>query len=185
MAVVVVVPPAAPLIDLEVAKAHLRVEHGDHDVLIAGHINACADWLDGPEGILGRALGMQTLRAAVDGGFRAVSLTELSTGPVRALVSVDYRDAEGMPQIVADGVCGWDEDANRVRLIPGQAWPAYGTDVSITYTAGYSADALPASIKGAILLHLNILYDQPEDKALAALERARDALLSPKRKRRV
>lgn len=185
MHVVVVTPPAASLVDLAVAKKHLRVEHGDHDDLIQGHIDACADWLDGPEGILGRALGMQTLRVDRVEGFRGLCGFELPLGPARTVTEIGYRDALGVAQLVEEGIYVGDVEANRVRLADSMVWPASGGPVSITYTAGYAPGELPKSIERAILLHLNILYDQPEDKALAALERARDALLGPKRKRRV
>lgn len=183
MTVVVVTPRSEPLIDLALAKQHLRVEHGDHDELIADYIEGVSDWLDGPTGILGLALGPQTLRLERV-GFGDAGGYELTCGPVQSIEEIGYRDWAGEPQIVPAEV--YQLDANRVRLDAGAVWPSGAwSPVSVTYIAGYAADELPANIRNAALLHLKILYDQPEDKALAALEKSRDALLSPIRKRRV
>lgn len=183
MTVVVVAPRAVPFIDLVVAKSALRVEHNDHDTLIADHVEACAAWLDGPTGVLGLAIGPQTLRLE-RAGFGGPEGYELPCGPVTDIESISYRDIDGQVQAVDAGV--YELAANRVRLAHGQSWPS-GTSspVSVEYLAGYPENALPASIRNAALLHLKILYDQPHDKALEALERARDDLLSPLRRRRV
>lgn len=185
MSVVVVTPPAAPLVDLALVKAHLRVEHGDHDAIIAGHLAACAEWLDGPSGVLGRALAPQTLRLDRVGFGEPCGL-ELPCGPVQSIETIVYRDSGGAEQVVAPEIYQLDAGTNRVRPAAGRVWPAgSGAPVSVTYVAGYAEGDLPPSIRAAILLHLNILYDRPVERELAALERSRDALLSPKRKRRV
>lgn len=185
MKVVVVTPPTDPLIELATAKTYLRVEHDDHDTLIEDHIEACALWLDGPTGVLGIAVRTQTLRtdlcvsSDLDGH-------ELPCGPVQSIDGVTYRNGSNAVVTVGEGGYEVIEATNRVLFIPGEAWPGeVWTPVSVTYVAGYGPDDLPANIRSAALMHLRILYDQPEDKALAALERARDNLLAPIRKRRV
>lgn len=183
MNVVVVTPRAGPFIDLALAKSHLRVEHGDHDVLIGDYVEACATWLDGPTGILGLSVGPQTLRAERI-GFPGGDGFELPCGPVQTVEGIGYVDWTGTAQTVLPDV--YELNANRVLLAQGQAWPSGAcSPVSVTYVAGYASGDLPAAIRQAALLHLKILYDQPDDKSLAALERSRDDLLAPFRKRRV
>lgn len=178
MNVVVITPRTGDLIDLNIAKAHLRVERGDHDDLIRTYIEAAASWLDGPQGWLGRCLGPQTLRADTRGGLTFLGL-ELRCGPVSEVEAVTFGPAEtpADPDL-------YELRANRVRLRENASWPAspFGP-LSITYVGGYPAGQMPGAILSAILLHLTILYEQPEDRELAALERARDDLLSPFRVR--
>ena len=181
MGVVVTVARTGELVALEKVKAFLRVDHAEHDALIRSHVEAAAGWLDGPTGWLGRALGAQTLRLT-QAAFGGPDGIHLPCEPVNAVSSVTYR-----PDVGGDRVT-WASDAyelveaNRVRPIDGADFPS-GRDVEITYTAGYAT--LPDGLCNAILMHVRILYDQPEDRALAALERTRDALLNPFRVWRV
>lgn len=175
----VITPREGDLVDLALAKVHLRVEHGDHDALIRAHIEAAASWTERWTGI---ALGIQTLRFDIRASLTRDGLL-LPRSPVVSIEGITYDNAvdDDPIEVAADLYL---TDANRVRLRRPAAWPGpFGGPMSITYVAGYAADALPKAIQSAILLHLNILYEQPEDKELAALERARDDLLSPYRER--
>lgn len=182
MGVVVITPRTGDLIGLSLAKAHLRVDHNDHDVLIRAHIEASAAWLDGPKGWLGLCLGRQTLQSDQVGRVTRAGLA-LPCGPVADIIEVAFGsgDLEEPTEVDPDL---FEVEANRVRLKAGAIWPgpALGP-LSVTYVAGYAAEALPGPVVSAILLHLNILYEQPDDRELAALERARDDLLSPLRVR--
>ncbi|KQP34298.1 hypothetical protein ASF27_01685 [Methylobacterium sp. Leaf102] len=60
-----VVTPPAPILTVEQAKRHLRVEGGDEDAYIVDLIAVATAWIDGPDGWLGRALGEQVLEAVV------------------------------------------------------------------------------------------------------------------------
>lgn len=177
MSVVVVTPIAEELIDLAIVKAYLRVEHEDHDDLIQMHLDAAIGWLDGPAGWLGRSLGPQVLR--LDGAdVCAADGLELPLGPVTEIVGITWTDGDGVEQTVADEI--YELRANRVRLLTGQSWPAFGAaGPSVEYEAGYAVGEMPSGLQAAILMHVKIQYDPAADQT--SLERARDALLSPLR----
>ena len=66
MSVVVITAPD-PIIDLDLAKQHLKVTSDDDDMLIELYIDAAQSAIDGPRGWLGRCIGAQTLEFRLDG----------------------------------------------------------------------------------------------------------------------
>lgn len=184
MNVVVVTPIAEELIDLAIVKAYLRVEHEDHDDLIQMHLDAAIGWLDGPTGWLGRALGPQTVRLDNAALCRGSEGLELPLAPITEITAITWRDSAGEAQTVDPET--YELRANRVRLIAGASWPSFGAaGPSVEYEAGYPVDEMPPGLRAAILMHVKIQYDPGDEKSLGALERARDALLSPLRLWRV
>lgn len=74
-----ITPPADAVVSLDEAKAHLRVLHDDEDRYIADLIKTATAYLDGLDGVLGRALAPQTWRAVFSEG----SCTDrLPIGPI-------------------------------------------------------------------------------------------------------
>lgn len=145
---VLVVTPPAPLVTLEEAKEHLRVTTYNEDALIEGYLLAASAHIDGPFGILKRAVGLQTLevRSHV---FSAID--RLPSGPVSSIVSVKYVDTLGAEQTFGEGLYALDGD--RVLLTHGNRWPSLRGDpggVRIQYQAGF--ETVPAPIKQAALL---------------------------------
>lgn len=178
MSVVVVTPPTWPLVSLEAAKAHLRVETDDDDDLIDGYLLALSEELDGPGGDLGRAIGVQTLEVAVQ-GFDG--LAELPYPPVRSISAVSYRDQTGAWQAIDPATYEFfgQGDYTGVRCAPGHTWPtttpspafygnvgAVGPEVRIRFEAGY--DNTPARIRQAILLRCGDLYANRESQIVEA-----------------
>ncbi|MDO1560415.1 head-tail connector protein [Brevundimonas sp. 2R-24] len=158
MAAVVVTPPE-PFLSLDEAKAHLRVDHDDDDVLIGALIAAACGALDGPQGWLGRAVGEQTISETADW---FADCMRLSLPPVTAITSIEYVDGDGATQTLDGAVYVLGTDG-RVRLAPDQSWPSVRAQreaVTITYTAGYAT--VPAPIKAAALLLLGDLYANRE-----------------------
>lgn len=183
------VAPAADVVSLAEAKAHLRVEHTAEDSLITALIAAATQHLDGWSGVLGRCLVTQTWRQSFD-GFPVAGVLRLPFPDVQSVV-VTYTDAAGDPQTVdsanyhlVNAVCG-----AFVALASGAAWPSSATQpdaVGVTFVAGYgNAAAVPAPIKAAVLLHVGNLYENRsavDDGALAPLPLAYDALIAPYRR---
>lgn len=163
---VLVITPPDPVVTLEQAKAHLKVDADDEDVLIEAYVAAATGHIDGPDGWLGRALGAQVLEARCDAGCGSV--IRLPFRPIIELVSVSYLDGSGVEQMA-------DLDAFDLRgcdLAPvASSWPwAAGSSraeaVRVRYRAGYPDDpsgseprsTLPPAIRAAILLMIGDLY---------------------------
>lgn len=155
---VVVITPPEPVVSRAEAKLHLKVEHDDDDTLIDGMIAAATGHVDGPEGWLGRALGVQTLEAYLP-AFGVVAIG-LPYPPAIEIVEIAYVDERGEQTIVEPTV--YDLRGNMLRarwqaLWPRSAWQgADGETVRIRYRAGYQA--IPPAVRTAILLMVGDLY---------------------------
>lgn len=155
----VITPPAA-VVDLDTAKAHLNVEHPDHDHLIELYVQAATATIDGPGGWLGRALGVQTLEARFD-AF-ACELVKLPCPPLISIGSVAYDDGDGVEQTLDEDQYTLDPEG--LLLAYEASWPNTRTQrgaVRVTYDAGYE-DGIPGPITAAILLMTGDLYANRE-----------------------
>lgn len=162
MDLALVTPPADDLLSLAEAKLQLGVESDDEDVLIGGLIAAVTAWLDGPSGILGRALVEQTWRISYDYAFPAWRIA-LPLSPLISVTAITYVDSNGVTQIVDPSVYQvLDGAACAVQPAYGKAWFAPRSQaraVTITFTAGYGdAAAVPMPIIAAAKLLLAHLY---------------------------
>lgn len=181
---VVVVTPPTPVVSLDEAKLHLRVDTSDEDDLIFGMVAAATAHIDGPSGWLGRAIGVQTLTAHFD-NFGCGGLI-LPFPPIVCVTSVQYLASPGVEQTVDAALY----ETMGGTLVPkhGQTWPASlwrREAVRVTYQAGY-AEA-PAPIRAAILLMVGDLFRNRETVALGtiappiAMSMTVEALLQPYR----
>jgi uncharacterized phiE125 gp8 family phage protein len=197
MVAVLITPPTADVVTLEEAKAHLRVDHADDDALIAGMIAAATSHLDpAGNGWLGRALRPQTWELRFD-AFPCGPVI-LPYPPLISVESMKYGDGDGVERELVAGI-GYRvfADAWRARLEPvyGGSWPRVRRDhesVRVRYVVGHApadgeaADALPPSVKAAILLIVGDLYAFRETVAEGAPSKVPvsatvDALLAPLR----
>jgi len=155
---VVVVEAPAAVVTVPEARSHLKLDEGDDDVFLTGAIAAATASLDGPDGWLGRALGVQTLEARLDHfGAQCGSAVRLRYPPIVDIVSVTYLDWNGTEQTLAAGA--YELRGRDFALAWGQSWPsarAHPEAVRIRYRAGYAQ--IPAPIKQAILLMVGDLY---------------------------
>lgn len=170
MPVVVINPPDEPVVSLDDAKVHLRVDFEDDNDYISGLVAAAIGILDGPAGWLGRAIVTQTLELRGD-GFGVGDIC-LPFPPVIDVVSVGYVDPDGSEQIVpeADYRLVGQPNMPRLELAYGAQWPVVrrqSESVRVQYDAGYgAAEDVPAPIKWAILLMIGHWYANREAVAI-------------------
>lgn len=177
----IVITPPDPIVTLEEAKTHLRVDFTTLDAQITAFVLAATERIDGPGGDLQRALGPQTLEWRGDSFGCGIALL----GPVLEVESVTYVDADQAEQTLASSV--YELDNETLRLAHGQSWPPLGDTaepIRVRYRAGYESSdspvtaAVPEPIRTAILVQTEILFTRPVGDAREALERIRDDLLS-------
>lgn len=153
--------PAAPLISLAEAKAHLRVTHLNEDDLIAGYIAATEDYLDGFSGTLGRALQTQTWRLHLR-DYPASEALRLPLAPFQSVTSVKYDGEDYVERTHDPALYRVIRDAGFGVIEPkiGQTWPATVTAVRVEYVVGHdAANPMPRAIRAAALLLIGALYD--------------------------
>jgi len=151
-------------------EARLQVSETDtaHDAALDAWIATAREHLDGPDGVLGRALITQTWELLLD-RFPAGREIPLPLPPLQSVVSIKYLDAAGDEQTLARSVYGVDPSTQPgvVHLKRGQAWPATFDErnaVVIRFVAGYgdNAEAVPQRLRSAMKLHIGDLFANRE-----------------------
>lgn len=149
MSLTLVTPPTTPVVTDSIVAAYLRLDEpqfGVLDTLIA----AATNYLDGPEGVLGRALVAQTWdyktdcfpypewpRYNLNGGY--VYPLDIPLSPVRTVLSVKYLDADGVEQTWSGANYVVDTGNNRIYTAVGFTYPqtrAVPNAVTVRFTAG-------------------------------------------------
>lgn len=153
MPVVVITPPDL-VVSLADIKAHLRITGTNQDSLLSTYLAAAQSQIDGPSGVLGRSVGVQTLELqGIKTGDPQAWIT-LPFPPVTAITSVSYGASvtlDPSAYVLGPGAV--------VRPVSGGAWPwliGDNRNVLIRYVAGYAI--LPGALKAAILLAVQNLY---------------------------
>lgn len=142
---VVVIEPPLPAVTYEEAARHLRLDGDDEREYVEALIAVAQSHIDGAEGWLGRAIGVQTLEVRCEHWP-----SSLPFRPISSIVSVSV---DGAP---VDGI-GVEPDG--VLIVPPRvARPA--KEMSIRYLAG--SETAPAPIRHAILLMVGDLYANRE-----------------------
>lgn len=170
------VEPTEPPVSLAELKAHLRIDHNDEDPTLSIYLSAATGFLDGPGGILGKALVTQTWVQAYD-AFADPLVLPATIAPVQSISGIAYYDDDEAAQTLAAEVYSLvtnDACGARVVLNADQSWPTtYTRDdaVSVSFVAGYGAPAaVPAPIKQAILLLVGDWYGKREASAPGAMQ---------------
>jgi hypothetical protein len=174
MRTVVITPPASPLIDVATVRARAQIAATTADVDIQAYIATAIAGLDGPDGIMGRALGVQTLQLQAAHfptrcerghphyenwlfGFGSRAEIFLSYPEIISVTSISYIDLNGARQTLDPSLY----ILSGRRIVPAyqQYWPlarVQPASVQITYQAGYSG-TIPAPILQAIVLKAAVL----------------------------
>ena len=171
MGLLLLEPPAAPVVSLEEAQVHLRSEVAEESALVTALVSAATAQA---EAYCRRRFVTQRWRATFD-----VFPADAILLPHPALASVEnvaYVDREGV-------VVTLDPSAYVVRTAetPGEIVPAYGTRwpaarvvadaVSVEFTCGYGApEDVPEGIRRAVLLLVGTLYANRETVAPVAMQ---------------
>lgn len=183
-----VTPPAEAPITLAQARRQVRLGDDDsQDELLAQLVAAAVDHLDGYAGTLGRAIVAQTWRLHLP-GFPSAGGIELPLPPLRSVESVTYVDGAGETQTLASETYTV-LDGPLARIVPAYAtsWPSarlQARAVAVTFEAGWAADDVPPTIRQALLIITEGLFEGG-DLAELVQGRAVKALLNPWRVARI
>ncbi|WP_298958379.1 head-tail connector protein [uncultured Roseibium sp.] len=165
--------PAEAPVSVAEAKAHLRVDSSDEDVLILSLLNAAVEKFDGRTGLLGRCLVTQTwsVKQSSFQGHRAIRLPFPDVDA--ASVVLKYFDVDNVEQTYASANYSVHEDevGGFVLRNSDVIWPTVydrPDAVSVEFAAGFgAADDVPSGIKAAILLTVGHLYEHREDVTMS------------------
>jgi uncharacterized phiE125 gp8 family phage protein len=164
MGMILITPPAVLPVSASEARDHIRAGDEADDLTLDRLIRTATAALEGPHGLLSRALVPQVWRLDLDAFPDVISVP---LPPCQAVTSVTYLDGTGAQQTLAPSayvVRGLgDPDGATIHRAAGATWPttwSYPGAVSISFTAGYSL--IPEPIRQAILAHVATLYSQRE-----------------------
>ncbi len=155
---ITVTPATVEPVTLEEAKAHLRVDHDADDGLISSLITAAREAV---ELFTGRALAAATYRwASEDCGPYLLPIWPASVSLVSSVVNGSRIDAES-----------FEFDSDR-SLVSGY----FGSAVRVEFAT--EPGPVPESLKAAIKLRIEALYDASPDEKQTLIQAA-DALAHP------
>ena len=182
-----VIRPSGFPVTLTEAKVHLREDSSDFDSHIDALIEASTQYVDGPNGFLGRALLDQTWDYYLD-SFTDIQTTllgknyiELPLPPLIQILGIFSTSSAGVETEFDSSKYLVDASSQpaRVALKTAANWPTAAEEFSsirIRFRAGYldqtvspAVGAVPGPIKAAILLTLGALYDQREVQVVGTI----------------
>lgn len=204
---VLVTPPTGLPVTLDEMKRALRIAELDgdgnvvaheDDELITAQIASAVAHYEGWTGILGIVLCEQTWRQDFDDwGCHTINrgrVLALPLGPVQAggIVSVKWRASDGTLGTVASADYSLFTDGggrSYVRFASGYSFPGdlhESGAVTVEYKAGWPAAAgestVPADIKTAIKIRVQMTYDEAAQANAEHLERIERQLISTYRR---
>lgn len=183
MGTLVPVSAAAPFVSLGDAKRHLRIDSPDDDELLKGLIAVACASIDGPNGMLGRALASQQWKMVLPCFPDCVRILPQA----RSIQSVKYLDSQSSEQTLDAGL--YKLTASGFLRFIGSL-PSIASDpdaVTIAFTSGYEDAAdIPRPIWAAALLLITHLYENRSAVEVGTLPPAEfpfgvTSLLSPYR----
>ena len=159
MTIAELMPPMAEPITLAEAKAHLRLDTTDEDVLLAALIRAAREYLEAQTGL---CLIVRPLRLYLD-DWPAARVIQIARGPVQAIEMVTVYDASGTPVDVDASGYVLDGTARPARLLlperPATERALNGIEIDFTAGFGESGADVPDTLKRALLLHVATMFE--------------------------
>jgi len=152
----------AVLVTLADAKLHCRVDHTDDDAFITGLVSAVEAVLDGPSGMVGKALATQSWTLTRGAMFGADQLA-IPVLPFISVTSIKYYD-DTNTQITLDAgeyVAFGGEDFGYIN--PVTAWPAMYNRLDtfeLIVSCGFST--VPANLIVAAKMLVSHWYENRE-----------------------
>lgn len=184
-----IVEPTDEPITLADAKEHVRVTDDDQDFYIQGLITASRIWC---ENKIDRSFITSTWQVTTDQFPDNAGPINLPRPNLIAISSIQYIDTGQTLQTIDPSRYAVDAASQPGRIFPAYTliWPAtllFANSVIITYTAGYgdSADDVPLTIKHAMKMYMQKLFDTVRGggdiKMDAASDSAIESLLDAER----
>lgn len=195
---VLVSAPAVLPVTLDEMKIALRIAERDgddnilpheDDGLIQDEIQSAVDHYEGWTGILGIVLSEQTWRQSFDSFSGCL---KLPLGPVSSISAARYRNAAGQISTIAPNEYALDVSASgeasiRFRNVYQRPSDPYErAALQVDYLAGWPAvddkSTVPADIKTAIKIRVQLAYDESARAGAENLTRVEDALIGKYRR---
>ena len=150
------VAPAAPILTAAEVRQWAQIDHTDDDSFLDGLIEAATGYLDGMDGVLGRALITQTWRLDLAAFPRGP--LRLPLRPVQSITSIETVDGED----AATAFDAFRVVGDEIEATGGWAGTYPRRDaVRVTFVAGYgdTADDVPRPIRAAASMMVRHWYD--------------------------
>lgn len=195
---VLVTAPAVRPVTLDEMKIALRIAERDDndnilphedDGLIEDEIQSAVDHYEGWTGILGIVLSEQTWRQSFDSFSGCL---KLPLGPVSSIAAARYRNAAGQMSTITANEYALDVSASGEASMRFRNAYQRPTDLyeraalQIDYVAGWPVvdgkSTVPADIKTAIKIRVQLAYDESARAGAENLSRVEDALIGKYRR---
>ena len=145
---------------LSIGFRAIRLERGPN----GGLIRAATEKLDGPRGLIGRALMLQTWDLILD-GFPSSEI-QIPLAPLRSVESVTFSDVNGDEQVYGATGYSIDNADEPGWLVPDvKAWPSTLQAVNVVrirFIAGHTPGTVPECLLLAIKQRVGQMYEQRE-----------------------
>lgn len=187
MPAILLTPPTSEPVTLAVAKAHLRIGHGDDDQAILGLIAAARRVAEARTGL---CLITQAWLCLFDAWPEDLTV-RLPVAPLTAVTEVAVFAADGVKTVLAPALYVADLASRPPRLAPvNSGWPMPGralNGIGITVTAGFGTapEQVPEPLRQAVLLLVAHWYAHRGDEAAPQVPASVMALLAPYREARL
>lgn len=152
------------------AKAHLKVEHSDEDVLIEAMLRAAMDHI---EAHTSQILTPRVMEMSW-GAFPCLpELITIPRDPVTGIEALSYTDGDGEMVALTESDWRWSEAAPS-NVLPAfrTPWPTAAAEpgsVRMQFVGGYEEGLLPASLAHAVKLMLGHLHANRETVVIGTI----------------